>query len=118
MEIKILESEYRFLDILWAHEPINSTELVKICMERLGWKKSTTYTVIKNLIEKHAVQNEDATVTSLISREQAARQESKAFLEKIGGDVPQFIAAFLSDRKLTRDEAAKLQQMIEEAAEE
>jgi BlaI family penicillinase repressor len=119
MECRIAESEYRFLDILWRREPINSTELAKLCEVRLGWKKSTTYTVIKNLIEKHAVRNEHAVVTTLVTREQVTRQESEAFLKRTyGGDVPGFIAAFLSDRRLTREEADRLRQLIEEATAE
>ena len=66
---KIFESEYRFCLLLWEHEPVNSTRLVAICKEELGWSKATTYTVIRRLAERGVLKNEDATVTSLVSKE-------------------------------------------------
>ena len=119
MEYTIFESEYRFLSILWEREPISSPELVKVCREELGWKKSTTYTVIKKLREKGLVESKDTIVTTLIAREQIIRQESDAFLEKnFDGNVPELFATFLKDRKITKEEAEKLKRMIEEAADE
>ena len=119
MQYTIFESEYRFLSILWDAEPISSPELVEICLEKLGWKKSTTYTVIKKLKEKKLVESRDTIVTSLVAREQVIRQESNIFLEKnFGGSVPDLFATFLKDRKITREEAEKLKKMIEEASDE
>ena len=119
MEYHINESEYRFMDILWDTEPVNSMELASLCRERLGWKKSTTYTVLRNLGEKQIVRNENAVVRALISREEAQKQESRAFLEKkFRGSLPAFIAAFLREEKLTQKEARELQELINQASEE
>lgn len=118
MDYHINESEYRFLDILWDEEPIPSMELVKCCEERLGWKKPTTYTVIRNLGEKGIVRNENAVVRTLVSRDCIQRQESDDFLKKkFRGSLPAFVAAFLQDRKLTAEEAQEIQKMIDEAVE-
>lgn len=119
MKVKINESEYRFMDILWEKEPVSSPELVKLCAERLGWKKSTTYTVIKNLSEKQALVNQNTIVTSLVSWGEVNRQEAEEMLEKkFGGNIPVFLAAFMQDRKLTREEAMKIRKMIDEMSEE
>lgn len=119
MNYHINESEYRLMDILWDVEPVNSMELVGLCRERLGWKKSTTYTILRGLGEKQIVRNENATVRTLVSRGQIQRQESKEFLEKkFRGSLPAFIAAFLQEEKLTKKEARELQELINQAAEE
>lgn len=118
MQFKTNESEYRFLNILWEVEPISSPELVKLCLEKLGWKKSTTYTVIKNLSGKKIVRSENTIVTALVAREQIVKQESMLFLDKtFGGNLPEFFAAFLKDRKLSIEEADRIKRMIEEASE-
>lgn len=118
MQYTIFESEYRFLLILWEMEPISSPELVRICEEKLGWKKSTTYTVIKKLTEKKIVESKNTIVSTLVAREQIIRQESDMFLEKtFGGDIPQLFATFLRDRKISREEADRIKKMIEEASE-
>lgn len=118
MQYTIFESEYRFLLILWEMEPISSPELVKVCEEKLGWKKSTTYTVIKKLTEKKIVESKNTIVSAIVGREQIIRQESDLFLEKtFGGDIPQLFATFLRDRKISREEADRLKKMIEEASE-
>lgn len=79
---KIFDSELRFCEILWEHQPVRSSELAHLCAEKLGWKKSTTYTVIKRLTERGVVQTEDAVVTALVSRDQVQRAESRAFVER------------------------------------
>ncbi len=113
---KIFESEYRFLCVIWEHEPVSSPRLVELCSLELGWKKSTTYTVLRKLAEKGMVQNENTIVTSLVSKEQVDRQASDELLERTaGGDVPRFLAAFLKDRKLTQKEIQKIRELIEEA---
>lgn len=115
---KIFESEYQFLSILWEHEPVKSPVLVQLCNERLGWKKSTTYTVIRKLSEKGLVKNENTIVEALISKEEADRQASDALLERTSnGNVPAFLAAFLKDRKLTKSDVTKIKKLIEEAEE-
>lgn len=86
---KIHESEYRFCQILWAHEPVTAAELARLCLAQLGWKRTTTYTVIKRLAERGVLQNEDGTVTSLISRDQAEVSEIDELMEKkFGGSAP------------------------------
>lgn len=113
---KLFDAEYKFVSIIWDNEPINSTELVKICAEKLGWKKSTTYTVLKKLCGRGILQNRDATVTALIKREDVQRYESRAVLEKtFDGSLPKFLTAFLSGRKLSEQEAEELKRIIEEA---
>lgn len=115
MECRINESEYRFLDILWENEPISSPELVKICLDRLGWKKSTTYTVIKNLSEKKVMVNENTICSTLVSREQVNRQEANEMLnKKYGGSIPAFLTAFLRERRITEAEARRIKSMIDE----
>lgn len=116
MEYKINESEYRFMEVLWEIEPIGSMELVKRCEEMLGWKKSTTFTVIKKLTEKKVVENNNAVVRALVKKDEVQRQESRDFLDrKFQGSLPAFVAAFLQDRKLSEEEAVRLQKMIQEA---
>jgi predicted transcriptional regulator len=111
---KIFESEYRFCLILWENEPVNSTRLVELCKAQLGWSKATTYTVIRRLGERGVLKNENATVTSLISKEQAQTAELEELMEKtFEGSVPAFIAAFSRNRKLSREDAAQLRAMID-----
>ncbi len=115
-EFKLFDAEYKFLDISWELEPINSTELTKVCLRKLGWKKSTTYTMIRKLSERGFLKNENATVTALVKREQVQKYESEALLEKaFDNSLPAFLAAFLQDNKLSQQEAEELKEMIEEA---
>ena len=117
--LKLSESEYRLMDLVWNAEPVNSTELVRLALKELGWKKSTTYTVLKKLVDKQALDNEQAQVRSLVKKERVIRYESDTLLKKsFGGSVPDFVAAFLKDRKLTKEEALRLKCLIEEATEE
>lgn len=111
---KIYESEYRFCLILWEQEPVTTVELVKLCQERLGWKRTTTYTVIKRLGERGILKNEKGTVTSLISKEEAQREEIDELVEKkFEGSLPAFIAAFTKHQKLSESELNEVQQMID-----
>lgn len=111
---KIFESEYKFCEILWEQEPISSRELVKLCNERLEWKKSTTYTVIKRLSERGVLKSENAIVTSLVSKEEIQIAASEEFLNKtFSGSIPQFIAAFTKRRNLSSKEIDEIQQIID-----
>ena len=111
---KIFESEYRFCCILWEHEPVKSTELVRLCREKLGWSKATTYTVIKRLSERGVVKNEEATVRSLISKEQAQIAALDELVEKtFEGSLPAFVAAFTRHKKLSAAEAEELRRLID-----
>jgi len=115
MEVpKIFESEYRFCLILWEHEPINSTRLVELCKESLGWSKATTYTVIRRLSERGVVKNENAIVTSLVSKEEAQKHRLEEMVEEtFEGSMPAFIAAFSRSKRLTRNEVEQLQSLID-----
>ncbi len=111
---KIFESEYRFCLILWENEPVNSTQLVKLCKEKLGWSKATTYTVVRRLSERGVVKNENAVVTALISREEAqASRVSELVEETFQGDIPSFIAAFSRSKKLGKREVEQLRALID-----
>ena len=111
---KIFESEYRFCLILWDCEPINSTKLAGLCKEQLGWSKATTYTVIRRLAERGVLKNENATVCSLVSKEEVQRAELDELVDKtFEGSIPAFIAAFSNSKKLSPTEVAQLQMMID-----
>jgi BlaI family penicillinase repressor len=115
-KFKLFDAEYKFLTVIWNMEPVNSTELSKVCLEKLGWKKSTTYNMIRKLAERGILKNEDATVSSLVNQEDVQKYESKTLLEKsFNGSLPTFLAAFLKDKKLTQVEALQIKKMIEEA---
>lgn len=116
MEVpKIYESEYRFCLILWANEPIRSKELVRLCQDQLGWKSTTTYTVIKRLSERGVLKNENTIVTSLVSKDQVQAAELDEFVEKtFEGSLPAFIAAFAKNQKLSDKEIDAMQAMIDQ----
>lgn len=112
---QIFDSEYRFCLLLWEHEPINSTKLVEICKERLGWSKATTYTVIRRLSQRGVVKSEKSIVTSLVSKEQVQNSRIDEMVEKtFQGSTPAFIAAFSRSKRLTREEIAQLQALIDD----
>ncbi len=111
---KIFESEYRFCLILWAHEPVKSGELVRLCGEELGWKPTTTYTVIKRLSERGVLKREDGVVTSLVSRDEAQAAEIDALVDsRFDGSVPAFLAAFTRRHDLSDAELDEMQAMID-----
>lgn len=113
-ELKLFDGEYKFANLVWEHEPIGSGELVKLSQQQLGWKKSTTYTVLKKLCQKGILHNENAVVTALVKREAVQKYESQAVLEKAFDDsLPKFIASFLSDHKLSQEEAEEIQALID-----
>jgi Predicted transcriptional regulator len=115
-ELKLFDAEYKFLDIIWELEPVNSTELTRVCLQKLGWKKSTTYTMIKKLTLRGMLKNENATVISLVTREQVQKYESETLLGKsFDGSLPMFFSAFLQDKKLSRQDAEEIKKMIEQA---
>ena len=116
--IRLSDSECRLISVIWEDEPVNSTELVRRCEQKYGWKKSTTYTILKKLEQKNAVRNEEAVVVSLVDRHQVVKQEGWDLLHRTGSTLPDFFAAFLKDRKLTREEAQQLYEMIRDAEEE
>lgn len=118
-EYRLGTAEARFADIIWKNEPLSSSELVKRCEEELQWKKSTTYTVLKRLIEKGIMKNENSIVTSLITREEyCARQSERIVDETFGGSLPAFVVSFASRRKMSAAEIGELKRMIDRMGEE
>lgn len=106
--------ETRFADLIWAHEPLSSGELVKLCEKELHWKKSTTYTVLRRLCERGIFRNDNGTVTSLLSKEQFSAMQSEQFVEEtFEGSLPRFLAAFSTRRKLSDEEIDALQALID-----
>ncbi len=111
---KVYESEYRFCLILWQHEPIRSKDLVKLCQDQLGWKSTTTYTVIRRLSERGVVKNENTMVSSLISKDEIQRSEMEEMMEKtFEGSLPAFVAAFTRQKNLTARDIDEVQAMID-----
>lgn len=116
---KVFESEYRFCLLLWEHEPVKSGELVKLCREQLGWKSTTTYTVIKRLSERGILKNENTMVSSLVSKDEVQAAEIDELVEKtFEGSLPAFIAAFVRHQKLSSRDIDQVQQMIDRFREE
>jgi len=115
MEIpKIPEGEYRFCLILWEHEPVTAVELVKLCQSQLGWKRTTTYTVIKRLEERGVLRNENGVVTSLVSKEDVQASEIDDLVEKkFEGSLPAFLAAFTKRQELSERDLDEVQRMID-----
>ena len=104
----------RFADIVWANEPVPSGELVRLCSEQLGWKKPTTYTVLRTLCQKGLLKNENGVVTSLVSREAFYSAKSEQIVsDSYQGSLPAFVAAFVSRKALTAREAEEIQKLID-----
>ena len=111
---KVFESEYRFCLILWEHEPIKSSDLVNLCKEQLGWKSSTTYTVIKRLSERGVLKNENTIVSALVTKDEVQAAEIDELVEKkFEGSLPAFIAAFTKHQKISEKEIDEVQKMID-----
>lgn len=111
---KVFDSEYRLCLILWEHEPIKSSELVRLCREQLGWKPTTTYTVIKRLSARGVLKNENTLVTSLVSKDQVQAAEIDELVEKtFEGSLPAFVAAFTKHHRLSAKEVDEVQAMID-----
>ena len=111
---KVFESEYRFCLILWEHEPIKSSELVNLCKEQLGWKPTTTYTVIKRLSERGVLKNENTIVSSLVLKDEIQASEINEMVEKtFEGSLPAFVAAFTKHQKISEKEIDEVQKMID-----
>ena len=106
--------ETRFAELIWAHEPLSSGELVKLCARELEWKKSTTYTVLKKLCDRGIFQNQDGIVTSIVSRQEVQSRQSRRFVEDtFSGSLPAFIAAFADGGNLTDRDISEIRKMID-----
>ncbi len=111
---KIFEREYRFCLILWENEPIKSSKLVELCKEQLGWKPTTTYTVMKRLSERGVLKNENTVVTSLVTKDEVQAAEINEMVEKtFEGSLPAFVAAFTKHQKMSEKDIDAVQQMID-----
>ncbi len=111
--MRLCSSDYKFMCIVWDSEPIGSGELVKKCSEILGWKKSTTYTMVKKMSEKGYLKNESSIVSSLIKKEFVQAFESEYVVNNtFDGSLPAFIASFMSGKKLSKKDADELKQLI------
>lgn len=116
---KLSPKEAAFANLIWKKEPIGSGELVKLCEKEFGWKKSTTYTVLKKVCDKGIFQNENAVVTSRLTKEEFISAQSRRFVEDVfGGSLPKFLAAFMGSKHLSRRQAEELKKMIEEHKED
>ena len=112
--LRLAEGEYRFACIVWDNEPLPSGKLVELSQRELGWKKSTTYTVLKKLVEKGVLLNENAMVTAAIPKEQILREESRAVVDRaFEGSLPSFLAHFMGGRTISDDEADELKAIID-----
>ena len=117
-QIRLTDNEYRLMEVIWDTEPVLATKLVEICLEKCGWKKSTVYTMLRRMDTKGILSFADGEVVSAIKREQALKAEGEALLQKAFGDsLPDFFAAFLEGRHLTKEESDRIQKMIRDATE-
>lgn len=115
-EYRLGPVEARFAELIWQHEPLTSGELVRLCQQELGWKKSTTYTVLKKHCARGLFRNQDGVVTSLLSKAEFAALQSEQFVEEtFGGSLPAFLAAFTRRKKLSEQEVEELQRLIDES---
>lgn len=117
--LKLFDSEFKLMSLIWEHEPVNSTRLARLSRDKLGWKKSTTYTVLRKLRQKGVLANKDAVVTALVTQFEVQKYESEALLGKaFDGSLPEFLTAFLGDKKLSAAEAEELKRIIEGSKED
>ena len=113
---RLADGEYRFAALVWANEPLSSGQLVRLAADALGWKKSTTYTVLKKLCERGVLQNQGGNVTSRVAKQAVQCAESAAVVDKtFGGSLPRFVAAFLSAKPISDAEAAEIRALLDAA---
>ena len=112
--LRLAEGEYRFACIVWDNEPLASGRLVDLCARLLGWKKSTTYTVLKKLVDRGILRNDNAVVTAAVPKEEVLREESRAVVERtFEGSLPSFLAHFMGGRTISDEEADELKAIID-----
>jgi len=116
--LKLYDAEYRFACVVWENEPVHSRKLTELCEDALGWKRATTYTVLRKLCERGILRNDNAIVSSIIKRDEVQGYESAAIVDRaFDGSLPSFITAFLKTKTLTTEEAAEIQELINAAKE-
>jgi predicted transcriptional regulator len=114
-EYKLTESEEKFAELIWQSEPVGSGDLVKLSGKEMNWKKSTTYTVLKKLCEKDIFQNENAVISSLVTKDEYYAKQSIGFVEDtFGGSLPKFLTAFIGGKKLSKHQAEELKKLIDQ----
>lgn len=114
IEYRLGEVEMKFATIIWENEPLQSGELARLCEKELNWKKSTTYTILRRVCERGLFQNNNGTVTSLVSKMEFLSKQSEQFVEDtFAGSLPSFVAAFTAGRKLSDKEVEELQKIID-----
>ena len=112
---RLCDSDQKLMNLIWAYEPIPSGELARRCMEEYGWKKSTSYTVLRKLIDKGMAQNENGIVSAAAKQEDVMEQESAAFIDRaFGGSLPGFLVSFLGSRRISRKDADELRRLLDE----
>lgn len=115
MDYKLADAEAKFVDLIWEHGPINSTELGRLSEDVMKWKKSTTYTIVKRLCDKGILKNEDAVVSAAMSRDEFFALQSRRFVEdSFGGSLPRFLASFIDGKRLSDKQAEELVRLINE----
>ena len=115
---RLAESDFRLMTVVWNHEPLTSMKLVDYCLEELGWKKSTTFTMLRKMIEKGYLKNENSVVTSILSRREVQAAQSEIFVEQtFSGSLPGFLVAFLGGKTISDEEAEELRRLIDEHTE-
>ncbi len=118
MEIQLGVIEARYADMIWEHEPVTSSELVKMTAVEFNWKRTTAHNVLRRLIDKGLFRNENGLVTAVISREEFYSRQSRQYVEDtFAGSLPAFIAAFTQSTKLTQAEAEEIRRVIDQAEE-
>lgn len=119
IEIQLGVIEARYADMIWTHEPVTSSELVKLTAVEFGWKRTTAHNVLRRLCDKGLFQNNGGTVTSLLSRQEFYSLQSRKFVEDaFDGSLPAFIAAFTKGKSLSPEEATEIRRMIDDAKED
>ncbi len=112
--LKLCESDYRFMMVVWESEPVTSGRLVALCAEKLGWKKPTTYTVLRKMCEKGLLKNEDTVVSAIVPKERVQAFESECFVERaFEGSLPQFLTSFLGGKTISEKDAEELKRLID-----
>ena len=118
-QYKLGEMEQKFADLIWDNEPVSSRTLTELCEKAFSWKRTTTYTMLKRLCERHIFQNHNGTVTALMSKHEFGAAQGEQFLsEAFDGSLPQFLAAFTQRKKLTQKDIGEIQRLIDEYKEE
>ena len=115
VSLKLTNAETKLAELIWNNQPIASMEMIKLAQQEFDWKKSTTFTILKHLIEKGLAKNENSSVTMLYTREEFLAKQSCNYVdETFDGSLPMFVAAFTSNRKLTKQQIAELKHLIDD----